>query len=475
MTKSTALVVTRASGFGMMLWMPPKTNEIMKALPMDVHTKPNVTTFDVLVGPQQFPGILSIPNGAAGVVVFSHGSDNSRFNPRNQFVARNLQANGFATLLFDLLSESEADDRGNVFDIELLSKRLVEAIDWVSQQEPTRRLPIGLVGAGTGSAAALNAASRRSNCVAAVVSRSGRPDLADDLEYVRAPTLLIVGGEDRTVIELNQQALGRLPRDVRLEIVPGATHLFSEPGTLEQVSGLASDWLHTHLQTETTGSAVFHDRNDAGRQLAAALSALELLDPLVLGIPRGGMITAAVIADAFHAELDVVLAHKLRSPLQPELAFGALGEDGRVYLNPLASDIPGLTQDYLEDERKIQLHEIQRRQRLYRSDHPAAKIVGRSVILTDDGIATGSTMFAAIEVVKSQQPHELIVAVPVTPPSTLGRLQQQCDRVVFLSAPATFSAVAQFYESFLPISDQQVVDLLNSHRSYLPKHERPQT
>ncbi|GAA4465247.1 phosphoribosyltransferase family protein [Novipirellula rosea] len=302
-------------------------------------------------------------------------------------------------------------------------------------------------------------------------SRSGRPDLADDIEYVRAPTLLIVGGEDRTVIELNQQALGRLPRDARLEIVPGATHLFSEPGTLEQVSGLASHWFQTHLQTKRKANAMFHDRDDAGRQLTAALSTMELLDPLVLGIPRGGMITAAVIADAIDAELDVVLAHKLRSPLQPELAFGALGEDGRVYLNPLARDIHGLTEDYLEDERKIQLHEIQRRQNLFRSDHPAAKIAGRSVILTDDGVATGSTMFAAIEVVKAQQPHELIVAVPVTPPTTLGRLQQQCDRVVFLSAPADFIAVAQFYESFLPISDQQVVDLLNRHRSPIPKHE----
>lgn len=214
---------------------------------------------------------------------------------------------------------------------------------------------------------------------------------------------------------------------------------------------------------------MFCDREDAGRQLAAEISTLELLDPLVLAIPRGGIITAAVIAESIRGELDVVLAHKLRSPLQPELAFGAVGEDGRVYLNHHARDIPGLTKDYLERERQIQFQEIQRRQILFRSDNPAARIAGRSVILTDDGIATGSTMFAAIEVVKAQQPHELIVAVPVAPPKTLGRLQQQCDRVVCLSAPAHFMAVGQFYESFLPISDQQVVDLLNSHRSPIAK------
>jgi predicted phosphoribosyltransferase len=209
---------------------------------------------------------------------------------------------------------------------------------------------------------------------------------------------------------------------------------------------------------------MFQDRQDAGRQLAAEIATFELLNPLVLAIPRGGIIIAAVIADAIRGELDVVLAHKLRSPLQPELAFGALGEDGRVYLNQHARTAPGLTDQYLERERKLQMGEIQRRQHLFRSDKAAAEISGRSVILTDDGIATGSTMFAAIQVVNAQQPHELIIAIPVAPPSTLDRLRQQCDRIVCLSAPDHFTAVGQFYESFMPISDHQVVELLNSHR-----------
>lgn len=211
---------------------------------------------------------------------------------------------------------------------------------------------------------------------------------------------------------------------------------------------------------------MFLDREDAGRQLASELSTLELINPLVLGIPRGGIIPAAVIADAIHGELDVMLAHKLRSPLQPELAVGAVGEDGKMHLNHYARDFPGMTETYLEHECRTQLQEIKRRQKLFRGDHPAAKIAGRSVILTDDGIATGATMFAAIEVIKAQDPHELIVAVPVSPPSTLGRLKPLCDRVVCLSAPIHFEAVGQFYESFLPISDQQVVNLLNNYRSF---------
>jgi putative phosphoribosyl transferase len=166
--------------------------------------------------------------------------------------------------------------------------------------------------------------------------------------------------------------------------------------------------------------------------------------------------------------LDVVLAHKLRSPHQPELAFGAVDENGRVYLNHHVSEAAGVTEAYLASERQIQFDEIKRRRQLLRLGKPAASMAGRSVILTDDGIATGSTVFAAIEVIKAERPHELIVAVPVAPARKLGQLRQKCDHVVVLVEPQDFMAVSQFYQSFLPVSDQQVVDLLNRHRSSLP-------
>lgn len=217
---------------------------------------------------------------------------------------------------------------------------------------------------------------------------------------------------------------------------------------------------------------MFRDRVHAGRQLAFKLTPLKLLDPLVLGIPRGGIVPAAVIAEAIHGELDVVLAHKLRSPQQPELAFGAVGEDGQVYVDQDTFEAVGVTKAYLERERQTQLDEIHRRQHLFRSGKPAASMAGRSVILTDDGVATGSTMFAAIEVVKAQQPHELIIAVPVSPPSTLLELKRRCDRVICLSAPPDFMAVGQFYSAFQPVSDQQVVDLLNTHRSSVPAEQK---
>jgi putative phosphoribosyl transferase len=190
---------------------------------------------------------LSVPDGAIGLVLFVHGSGSSRHSPRNQFVARTLNDAGPATLLFDLLTpEEEAVDMhtGELrFDIGLLAERLVHATKWANQQEQTRALRIGYFGSSTGGGAALVAAAALPDEVDAVVSRGGRPDLAGQaLPKVKAPTLLIVGGEDDVVIDLNEQARAQMRCEVKIDIVPGATHLFEEPGALEQVAKLASDW-----------------------------------------------------------------------------------------------------------------------------------------------------------------------------------------------------------------------------------------
>lgn len=194
-------------------------------------------------------GDLVIPAGAKGIVLFAHGSGSSRHSPRNVWVATHLQRAGLATLLFDLLTRTEeardAHTREHRFDIPLLANRLVHATDWIDTQPELQALPVGYFGASTGAAAALVAAFDRRQRVSAVVSRGGRPDLAgaDALANVTAATLLIVGGDDGVVIELNRRALGLMNCEKRLDIVPGATHLFEEPGALEQVASLASDWL----------------------------------------------------------------------------------------------------------------------------------------------------------------------------------------------------------------------------------------
>ena len=192
-------------------------------------------------------GELTLPATAAGIILFAHGSGSSRLSPRNRAVARELNAAGFATLLFDLLTEREELDRRNVFDIELLASRLVAVTQWLERREPLGGLRVGYFGASTGAAAALTAAARLGDQVGAVVSRGGRPDLALDLAAVRAPTLLIVGGADYEVLELNEIAQRQLRCPNELAIVPGATHLFEERGALEEVSRLAIRWFSDRL------------------------------------------------------------------------------------------------------------------------------------------------------------------------------------------------------------------------------------
>jgi putative phosphoribosyl transferase len=218
-------------------------------------TEAAVQTWEVRVpaGRVVLIGDLTVPADARGIVLFAHGSGSSRFSPRNRYVARSLVERKLATLLTDLLTPNEEQEDARTgrlrFDIPLLATRLIAATDWLGNQPLVADLPAGYFGASTGGGAALLAAVERPRVVRTVVSRGGRPDLAGEaLRLVQAPTLLIVGGRDATVLALNQQALREIPAEKRLEIVPGATHLFEEPGALEEVARLAGDWFERHLR-----------------------------------------------------------------------------------------------------------------------------------------------------------------------------------------------------------------------------------
>jgi len=201
-------------------------------------------------GDVRLPGELIVPENAKGVILFSHGSGSSRTSPRNRFVAKKLQNAGFATLLLDLLTPLEDTSFASRFDIALLASRLADAIQFLRVSESVGRLPIGLFGASTGAASALTVAANMHMEISAVVSRGGRPDLAFDLQRVECPTLLIVGDLDEEVLKLNVQAMNMLPEKTpkHLAVVPGATHLFEEPGKLDDVAHLASEWFAGHLR-----------------------------------------------------------------------------------------------------------------------------------------------------------------------------------------------------------------------------------
>ena len=205
---------------------------------------------------------------------------------------------------------------------------------------------------------------------------------------------------------------------------------------------------------------IYHDRADAARQLAQKLRARELRHPLILAIPRGGVVIGAVLAHELNAELDVVLARKLRAPNQPEYAIGAVSEDGQVFLNQEAVEGLELAPEYLLAERRRQLAEIHRRKELFRAIRPAAKLSQRSVIVTDDGIATGSTMIAALQIARLHHPSELLAAAPVAAPDRLAQVRRHCDEAICLLVTREFFGVGQFYEDFRQVSDEEVIELL---------------
>jgi pimeloyl-ACP methyl ester carboxylesterase len=212
------------------------------------NSRQDVEPSAVSIGRLRLKGLLGVPEESAALVIFAHGSGSGRLSPRNQYVAEGLRKAGLATLLLDLLTPDEELDRANVFDIPLLAQRLAVATEWAESIAPIATLPVGYFGASTGAAAALVAAAKADGRVKAIVSRGGRPDLAGpELEHVRAPTLLIVGSRDVPVVEMNEEALARLRCVKRLVTVSGATHLFEEPGALDEVIRLAADWFVGHL------------------------------------------------------------------------------------------------------------------------------------------------------------------------------------------------------------------------------------
>ncbi len=416
----------------------------------------------------QLEGELMIPEDAAGVVLFAHGSGSSRLSPCNQFVADTLQKSGIGTLLFDLLTEEEASDRDNVFDIDFLAHRLSDATRWLRDRPETKHCSLGYFGASTGAAAALVAASQDHD-VRAVVSRGGRPDLAiRHLVDVKAPTLLIVGGHDYGVIELNEKAYRVLHCEKSLKIVPGATHLFEEPGALEQVAEVASHWFNRHLKTQETNESisrattVYSNRQQAGRMLARRLTSHRGAGVVVLGVPRGGLPVAKEVADALGAPLDVIVVRKLGAPGQPEFGIGAVvdGDYPRAIFNPGVVEHLGVSDEYIEAEIARQLKEVNRREAAYRDGRAKAPLAGKTVILVDDGIATGSSVRAALRGVRRQKPKRLVLAVPVAPAETIEALRGEADEIVCLETPEDFFAVGQFYRDFHQVTDKEVRAIL---------------
>jgi predicted phosphoribosyltransferase/pimeloyl-ACP methyl ester carboxylesterase len=434
---------------------------------------------------------LCLPNPAKAIILVAHGSGSDRQSTRNQYVAQMFNDAGFGTLLVDLLNadEKKVDNMTKHlrFDIDLLASRIESITQWLLNYSESRDLSIGYFGSSTGAAASLIASLIFKNEVRAIVLRGGRPDLAEDkLGNVSAPTLLIVGAFDTDIIETNKSALNELNQAQAraLITIPGAGHLFEEIGKMEEVAKAAVDWFECHLlasgkhfenkymenahglisqfKTKLVPRIKFKDRDAAGEMLAGLLVKYRKDTPIVLGIPRGGVVVADVIARKLSANLDIVISKKMRAPNNSEFALGALVQDGSFYLDKAIVDSLDVSYEYIEAEKLEQKREMDRRLSIYRPLRKEHEFKDKTTILVDDGAATGSTIIAAARWIRKQKPKKVIIALPVAPRQIFEALRREADEINILRIPKKFGSVSDFYLDYDPVSDQRVIELLDN-------------
>ena len=409
----------------------------------------------------------------APVVIFAHGWGSNRASPRNRAIADGLVAAGMGAFLVDF--SGHGDSGGERVAPEDHASDLSDAIGFLVAQEGVG--PIGVAGSSSGGAvaAAVAAEDRR---IAALVLRA--PSLATrfaHLAKIEIPTLVLQGEED-PLLHRNRVLADQIRGEHRLCIVPGAGHLFEEPGTLAMASDETVRWFRRWLKGERVAApddfapmpppTHFTDRHAAGRSLATHLGRLAASNPLVIALPRGGIEVAEPIARVLGGELDVIVSRKLRAAHQPELAIGALAEGDVVVWNEEMLEQLGTSPLARRAELERVRRELEERVAEYRVVMPRIPVEGRTVILVDDGVATGATLEAAIMALSRERIGRLVVALPGGSPSTLEEIARLpgVDELVALARPDPFFAVSQLYDNFDPVASWQVCDALRCHRAW---------
>jgi len=442
----------------------------------------------IIIPPNNIKGNLYIPSKSKSIIIFVHGSGSNRFSTRNEFISKYFNEHGFATLLVDLLTEKEKEEdtitKHLRFDLELLTQRLISITEWILSNQLTKHLLIGYFSSSTGTAAALNA-SIKFNEIGAIVSRGGRTDLVENniLHKIVTPSLFIIGGKDDSIISINKRAYKEITStdSKELSIIPNASHFFEEQGKMEEVSKIAIQWFKFHLlkneekfinnyklksptpfhyfKLKSKFQMKFTDRDSAGCILANMLDKYKNKNNIILlGIPRGGVIIADVIARKLSIKsFNIVLSRRLRNPYNLENTIGAIFHDGSVYMSPKSEDF---SYEYLQMEIIKQKKELEKQIFTFGMYNEIYNLQDKTVILVDDGCYTGSTIIVTCKWIKSHRPNKIIVALPVIPKYTRQLLSKHVDKIEYIRSPKKLKAVEEYYKDFYPVPDSKIIQIL---------------
>lgn len=453
--------------------------------------------FEVTIGNRT--GSLVLPIGTKALVIFVHGSGSNRFSSRNMRISEIFHEKGFGTFLVNLLTDKEIsvdnETKSLRFDIHLLSDRLLDTVKWVSFNENTRQLRLGYFSSSTGTAAAINSLRNLGN-IGAIVSRGGRTDLCDSsvLNRIMTPMLFVVGGKDEFTLKINKQTLKEMPKTAQIElsVIPGASHLFEFDDQIELLARLSTSWFKIFLlnsgdtfvnhykpnsinlidNLKSRFKIKFRDRITAGQILAGLISKnFNVRDVMIVGIPRGGLVIADVVAQKFpKCEFGVILVRRLRNPLNPEDSTGMLLYDGEIKLNKISNMI---SPSYLDQEITLQTQELRKQIDEYGLNDYRINCHNKSVILIDDGVFTGNTLLSVLKVIKQQKPNKIILAIPVISNDLRSIIKPKVDKIEFIRSPEKRNFVEDYYKDFTQIDEDVVANILKRRIITRRHYENP--
>lgn len=394
------------------------------------------------------------------IVVFAHGLNSSKDSPRNLYIAEGLVAKGICCLLLDFTAHGESEGETSDATVEQFAQDLGAALDYINNRKDIDSRRIGICGSSIGGTAAFVRAASDARIKVLVLRSAPTKEYYQYASQVQIPVLIVQGDAD-PIMKESLVLYEHLAGEKKLALVKGADHLYSKEEHLKEAREVIARWLAKKLGAENPGFRIFKDRKEGGVQLASRLKDYKDREGVqVLALPRGGVVTGDEVASYLSCPLDVIIIRKLGFPGQPELAIGAVSETGAVVLNQSIISTYEVSEEYIQDEISRQKSVIERRVDLYRKEKGIPDLRGKTIILLDDGAATGATMKAAISTLKAENIERLVAALPVVPPETAEELRQMVDEFICLETPDDFMAVGSYYQDFAQVTDDEVVEIL---------------